>query len=47
MKNRLAEIDKSFGAELFTVSCNERKMKDDIFIFHPVSHYMTVVYRIV
>jgi hypothetical protein len=27
-ENHSAEIEKTFGAELFTAFCNERKLKD-------------------
>lgn len=45
-QNRSAENEKSLGAELFTDSCNERILKDDISSLHPVSHYMTTNYCI-
>ena len=33
MKNRLAEIEKSFGAERLTAFCHERELKDEILSF--------------
>ena len=45
-ENRLAEIEKSFGWELFIAFRNERKLKDTLSIFHLVTCYMIVFYRI-
>ena len=44
-ENRSAEIEKSFGAELFTISCKERRLKDARNIFQTINHYMTSTYR--
>ena len=33
MKNRLAEIEKSFGAGRLTAFCHERELKDEILPF--------------
>ena len=40
-ENRSAEIEKSFGAELFTALRNERKLKDGLLIFHSIIYYIT------
>ena len=37
-ENRSAEIEKSFGAELFTISCKERRLKDARNIFQTITH---------
>ena len=44
-KNRSAEIEKSFGWELFIAFRNERKLKDGLFIFHSVTCYVIAAYR--
>ena len=46
MKNRLAEIEKSFGWELFIAFRNERKLKDGWNILHSITHYMLIGYLI-
>ena len=46
MKNRLAEIEKSFGWELFITFRNERKLKDGWNILHSITHYMLIGYLI-
>ena len=39
-ENRSAEIEKSFGAELFMGLYNERKLKDEFPIFHSIIYYV-------
>ncbi|EHG98900.1 hypothetical protein HMPREF9441_03259 [Paraprevotella clara YIT 11840] len=46
MKNRLAEIGKSFGAERLTTLSHERKLKDGLSIFQTVICYIIDVYHI-
>ena len=36
LENHSTEIEKSFGAELFTALRNERKLKDGLLIFHSI-----------
>lgn len=45
-KNHSAEIEKTFGRELFIVLCLERKLKDTLFILHSVINYITTGYPI-
>ena len=39
-KNHSAEIEKSFGAELFMGLYNERKLKDEFPILHSIIYYV-------
>jgi hypothetical protein len=41
LENHSTEIEKSFGAELFTALRNERKLKDGLLIFHSIIYYIT------
>lgn len=46
MIKRLAENDKTFGAERFVVLSHEGKLKDDPFILQPVICCMIMFYHV-
>ena len=45
MKNCLAEIRESFGAERLTALSHERELKDEHFIFQSVICYIIDIYH--